>query len=86
MWFQTAYRTRPALVLAPYTSYFHDPVLVKGNRSGCHAQDSTNVFHRFAFSEQLQDFALSAGQPLALCCHFFAAPSQVGDGIVGEGP
>ena len=40
----------------------HQPVLVKRNSTGGQVEYGSDLFHRLAFGEQLQNFDLSLGQ------------------------
>ena len=66
------------------TQNTHDPVLVKGHGTDCHAQDTADFLHHFSFGQQLQDFALPLGQPLAFFYVFLVLPPQIADSLFGE--
>src|SRR5690348_16261372 len=42
---------------------FHYPVLVKRHCCGTNVEGGSNILHPFSFCQQMQDLALSLGQP-----------------------
>src|SRR5206468_5123380 len=61
--------------------HFHNPIFVIGDRPSCHVQDAAHFFHYFAFSQQLQHFALPIGEAFLLVDKFFMLPAQAVNGV-----
>jgi hypothetical protein len=70
--------------VVPDAQFVHDPILVKGHGSSGHVENIADLFHRFSFGKQVQNFTLPLGQSFSLFYQFMVLPSQKVDPVFRE--